>query len=87
MGGWSSPILQAYSTVSWSQVRVSQSESSVAKSVCVSSQKRTPDSLTHYGIVLYIYSVAHDVLRGAAQLPDGSCTAYSCSLDKSLVVV
>ena len=30
VGGWSSPILQAYSTVSWSQVRVSQSESSVA---------------------------------------------------------
>ena len=31
VGGWSSPILQAYLTVSWSQVRVSQSQSSVAK--------------------------------------------------------
>ena len=30
MGGWSSPIIQAHLTVSWSQVRVSQSESSVA---------------------------------------------------------
>ena len=33
VGGWSSPILQAYLTVSWSQVRVSQSQSSVAITV------------------------------------------------------